>query len=390
LYSKSQARADWRALSAAAVLGSGVGLGLGAAYLAGGLSRAAHDHSRVERLAEAASDGFSETALQQAAARMDYGVLRVARRHDPFTVAGAAERDRQSAILAARLEQKAGPNSRDLMLRASLDAITPNPAPPFRLGGALEASRELECLTQAVYYEARGETPAGQAAVAQVVLNRVRHPSFPKTVCGVVFQGAGRRGCQFSFACNGAMRSGYEIRAWTRAQRVAAKALSGYVMNEVGRATHFHTTYVSPSWGPRLTRVTQVGMHVFYRFGRGGFHDRPQGPAPEETTEPVYAAPPPSLADMEPADIRLTSLTLDGEAPIHVGDAAEDAAETIQLRPAKPAEKPQAAQPKAPQAAQAKPPKPAAAPRAEVGETALLERVPARAEPTRTPAAAAS
>ena len=154
----SRANAEWRALTAAALLGAGVGLGLGAAYMAGGLSQTAKDHARAERLAKAASEGFSETALQAAAARMDLGVLRVARRHDPFTVAGAAERDRQSAIFAARLEQTAGRDGNDLMLRASLPAV--EPAAPFRLSGALETSRELECLTQAVYYEARGETAA--------------------------------------------------------------------------------------------------------------------------------------------------------------------------------------------------------------------------------------
>ncbi|MFN3522015.1 MAG: cell wall hydrolase [Phenylobacterium sp.] len=320
------------------MLGAGVGLGLGAAYMAGGLSQTAKDHARAERLAKAASEGFSETALQAAAARMDLGVLRVARRHDPFTVAGAAERDRQSAIFAARLEQTAGRDGNDLMLRASLPAV--EPAAPFRLSGALETSRELECLTQAVYYEARGETAAGQAAVAQVVLNRVRSPAFPKTVCGVVFQGAGRRGCQFSFACNGAMRSGYEIRAWTRAQRIAARALSGYVMDEVGAATHFHTTAVAPAWGPRLVRVGQVGMHVFYRFGRGGRRAPLDTPAPELTTEPVYAAPQPTPADVAPSDVRLTSLVLEpekppaakpGAVPVPAAPAAPKVGETAQL-----------------------------------------------------------
>lgn len=337
----SRARAEWRALTAAALLGSGVGLGLGAAYMAGGLARAANDHSRAERLAMAASDGFSETALQEAAARMDYGVLRVARRHDPFTVAGAAERDRQSAILAARLEQRGRDAGRDLLLRASLPAL--EPVSPFRLSGALEASRDLECLTQAVYYEARGETQAGQAAVAQVVLNRVRSPAFPKTVCGVVYQGAGRRGCQFSFACNGAMRSGYEGRAWRRAQKIATRALSGFVMSEVGNATHFHTTGVAPAWGPRLVRVGQVGMHVFYRFGRGGFHGAPQGVAlPELTAEPVYAAPPPALGDVTSSDIRLTSLVLEPETKPAAASASGAADPAAAPPPAKAADKPAA------------------------------------------------
>ncbi|WP_309604464.1 cell wall hydrolase, partial [Phenylobacterium sp.] len=130
--------------------------------------------------------------------------------------------------------------------------------------------RELDCLTQAVYFEARGETPRGQAAVAQVVLNRVKHPAFPKTVCAVVFQGAATHGCQFSFACDGSMRRGREAGAWDRARRIASRALSGAVAADIGSATHFHTTGVAPGWGPRMLRVTQVGLHVFYRFNPRG------------------------------------------------------------------------------------------------------------------------
>ena len=140
-------------------------------------------------------------------------------------------------------------------------------ARPFKFPGALEGSRELDCLTQAVYYEARGETPSGQAAVAQVVLNRARNAAFPKTICGVVFQRASARGCQFSFACDGSTQRGREAGAWNRAQKIASRALDGFVMAEVGSATHFHTLNVAPMWGPRLLRVAQVGMHVFYRFG---------------------------------------------------------------------------------------------------------------------------
>ena len=145
------------------------------------------------------------------------------------------------------------------LLKASLAGPA---ARPFKS----EARSDLDCLTQAIYYEARGEGPAGQAAVAQVVLNRVRHPSFPKSVCAVVYQG-----CQFSFACDGSTRRGREAGAWNRAQRIATKALSGAVVANVGNATHFHTVNVSPNWGPSLMRVGQVGLHIFYRFsGRNG------------------------------------------------------------------------------------------------------------------------
>lgn len=274
---KSQTCADARALIGAVLVGSATGLALGGVYLAGGMAQAASQHAQVSRLADGAEGNFSDAALYQAASRMDAGALAIARRHDPYTVAGDAQRDRQSALLVERLEQRraGGEQRQPLALRASFGGAFNPAVAPFRLTNALESSRELECLSEAVYYEARGETPSGQAAVAQVVLNRVRHPSFPKSICGVVFQGAYKRvGCQFSFACDGSMRRGRERGAWNRAQKVASRALSGAVMSEVGAATHFHTTGVAPGWGPRLLRVAQVGMHVFYRFGgRSGAPD---------------------------------------------------------------------------------------------------------------------
>ncbi|CAN5315815.1 cell wall hydrolase [soil metagenome] len=274
---KSQTCADARALIGAVLVGSATGLALGGVYLAGGMAQAANQHAQVSRLANGAEGNFSDAALHQAASRMDAGALAIARRHDPYTVSGGAQRDRQSALLVERLEQRrAGDDERQpLLLRAGFGGPFNPAVAPFRLTNALESSRELECLSEAVYYEARGETPSGQAAVAQVVLNRVRHPSFPKSICGVVFQGAyTHTGCQFSFACDGSMRRGREVGAWSRAQKIAARALSGAVMSEVGAATHFHTTGVAPGWGPRLLRVAQVGMHVFYRFGgRAGAPD---------------------------------------------------------------------------------------------------------------------
>lgn len=335
-------RADWRALTSAALIGSGIGMALGAAYLAGGMGRAATDHARASRLAEAAAGGFSEAVLQREAADMDPGVLRVARAHDPFTVAGSAERDRQAAILAARLDRQA-PDDRPMQAPSFLRAaFTPSaPAAPFHLATALDSSRELDCLTQAVYFEARGETSAGQAAVAQVVLNRVRSPAFPKTVCGVVFQGAARRqGCQFSFACDGSMRRGRELVAWNRAQHVAARALSGGVMSAVGNATHFHTINVQPVWGPNLRRVAQVGLHVFYRFGRGAPSTYAGDERPELTTQPMFAsvAAPALVAATSPTELRLASAVVtDGPADAPAGLRGPTQAEGETAAEAKPA-----------------------------------------------------
>jgi spore germination cell wall hydrolase CwlJ-like protein len=110
-------------------------------------------------------------------------------------------------------------------------------APPHP---ATAPTSELNCLAAAVYYEARGEALAGRAAVAQVVLNRVHRGAFPKSVCGVVFQGQRDGACQFSFACNGVMRGRREPAAWVDARAVAARALAGLVMPTVGKAMWFH------------------------------------------------------------------------------------------------------------------------------------------------------
>jgi hypothetical protein len=151
--------------------------------------------------------------------------------------------------------------------------------------GAQDHARDTQCLAQAVYYEARGESPSGQAAVAQVVLNRVRHPAFPKTVCGVVFQHVGDD-CQFSFVCNGAMRQPVDRASWRRAMAVADRALSGAVMAEVGSATHFQAARSTSGWAGSLAKVAQIGEHIFYRFtGRAGtprmFKAEPQRSGPD-------------------------------------------------------------------------------------------------------------
>ena len=139
--------------------------------------------------------------------------------------------------------------------------VTPHPAPVT----SAPAERDLDCLATAVYYEARGESDQGQAAVAQVVLNRIRHPAYPKSVCAVVYQGVSGHGCQFSFVCNGAMRAAREPLEWARARAIAARALGGYVMARVGQATQFHTTRL----GPGGRAAVQVGHQVFFEAGRG-------------------------------------------------------------------------------------------------------------------------
>jgi hypothetical protein len=175
------------------------------------------------------------------------------------------------------------------------------PANPFEAGGSAALDRSLECLTLAVYHEARSEAEDGQRAVAQVVLNRVRHPAFPNSVCGVVFQGSTRRtGCQFSFTCDGSLGGGREPGAWGRARSIALDALSGSVFAPVGHATHYHTTAILPWWAPSLTRAVTVGAHVFYRWRGEWGHPlafRQAYAGREPGGEPVSDAP----AEEEPA-----------------------------------------------------------------------------------------
>lgn len=141
------------------------------------------------------------------------------------------------------------------------------PAAPFVLRGSqIDKSRALLCLTTAIYYEAASEPDDGQAAVAQVILNRTRHPTFPGTVCGVVYQGSEKRGCQFSFACDGALARVPMKAAWDRARRAAARALAGYVFPGVGLATHYHTYAVTPSWNRSLVMTGVYGAHFFHRW----------------------------------------------------------------------------------------------------------------------------
>jgi spore germination cell wall hydrolase CwlJ-like protein len=178
-------------------------------------------------------------------------------------------------------------------INASIPLATgPNPrasSVAFRGAGAIDQMRSLQCLAEAVYYEARSESEDGQRAVAQVVLNRVRHPAYPSSVCGVVYQGPMRAGggCQFTFTCDGSLSFAPGGPAWLRARRIASLALSGSVFAPVGLATHYHTQQVVPVWAFRLVKSAVIGSHSFYRMpgawgGPGAYSSRYAGrePAP--------------------------------------------------------------------------------------------------------------
>src|SRR5690242_15560738 len=206
----------------------------------------------------------------------------------------------------------------------------PNPAAaPFLFKGSNAArTQALDCLASAVYYEAGNQDTDGERAVAQVVLNRVRHPAFPNSVCGVVYQGSTRpTGCQFTFTCDGSLAREPDADGWRRAWKVAEDALSGAVYAPVGWATHYHANYVLPTWASSMAKNAIVGAHLFYRWGGswgqpGAFSDHYAG------HEPNAAA------------LRTAALSVPHVSPVYgqqgqVAQAIKDipGAETIKLAP---------------------------------------------------------
>lgn len=229
----------------------------------------------VKGVADAADGRYDTLGMAGVMARLDEAQLAMALRHDPAT--GAT---RLAGLTAGweslGLSGRPDPFARELTGAEAmrLNALGGNEAgvtaaAPFVLRTASndDRVRAVRCLTQAVYYEAALEAAEGQAAVAQVVLNRVRDPNYPNTVCGVVYQGAERNtGCQFTFTCDGALARAPSEWAWRKAEAVARAALSGAVSQKVGSSTHYHADYVRPWWAPSLMRVTQSGAHIFYRW----------------------------------------------------------------------------------------------------------------------------
>jgi len=189
------------------------------------------------------------------------------------------------------------------------------PAPPFFLHAAnvAEADRATRCLTDAIYYEAGDQSVEGQRAVAQVVLNRVRDPNFPKSVCGVVYEGWKRKtGCQFSFVCDGSIhRRPANTALWEQMRPLAVAALNGYVVPEVGAATHYYATYVTPYWLTSVATVTQIGQHIFCAWkGHAGL--------PSALT-----------AAYRGGELKIADMALDGERPQPVKIRGRHRVETV-------------------------------------------------------------
>ena len=254
-------------------------------------------------------------ALSGSCAESGRGYVAVRAAADPQVAPRAAAVNQTSPVAPQTAEQINA-------LRPFSDAPI-RPMRPFVLkAAAADSGRAQNCLTQAIYYEAAREPAQGQEAVAQVVLNRVRHPAYPKSICAVVFQGAAlKTGCQFTFTCDGSLRWRPEPALWARAERVARRALAGFVDRDVGSATHYHAAYVAPYWAPGLTKMTQVGQHIFYRWNGapgepGAFIGRYAGREAELSQAVLQCADPP------PPPVRDVTVTVDGQATTYKVAAA--------------------------------------------------------------------
>jgi spore germination cell wall hydrolase CwlJ-like protein len=202
-----------------------------------------------------------------------------------------------------RLIAIAPEEARDFNARQPIVVTSVLPASAYRFVGKPEArERAVDCLAAAAWYEA-GDDATNERAVIQVILNRSRHPAFPSTVCGVVFQGSERpTGCQFTFTCDGALARTPSAAAWTRARSLSEAALAGGVDASVGYATHYHANYVVPYWQSSLDKIATVGPHLFYKWKgywgtKGAFARKPGA---EEPFLPAMARLSPAHASASP------------------------------------------------------------------------------------------
>jgi Cell Wall Hydrolase len=196
----------------------------------------------------------------------------------PKPVVKVAKLEKIVKIIPASIDLKIPEEPVVAVKRLAVNPVLPNPAKTFKMNTAdkqkVVAQRrvrlaEENCLARAVYFEARSETDMGQLAVAKVILNRVKSPSFPKSICGVVYQGSGaRNSCQFSFACDGQADDVNQPGAWAHAKAIAQRAIAGDpAVAMMGKATNYHADYVKPKWAKTMRRLTKIGHHIFYANG---------------------------------------------------------------------------------------------------------------------------
>lgn len=282
--------------------------------------------SRAEAVRRVTQGDLGERGLAALAARMTPSQLAIALRHDPGERRAALyglTPGWESLSLGGKPSLDFGATGLEAQkLNAAMPAsglLRPVQPFVFKPATAEDRRRAVRCLTQAVYYEAALEPTEGQEAVAQVVLNRVRDPNYPNSVCGVVYEGAERvTGCQFSFTCDGSLSQGPVAWAWDRAARVAERALAGHVATKVGTATHYHANYVHPWWAPTLNKLTQIGAHIFYRwkgvYGEpAAFRQSYAGREPR-IDEARFARPRAQLAAAAEAEAELAEAAAKGQA----------------------------------------------------------------------------
>jgi spore germination cell wall hydrolase CwlJ-like protein len=296
--------------------------------------------ARLDRFAivlKLAGGDLSDKGLKRYAANLDPAVVRLADRFarenhggNPYIAVlnqAAAAPDTSGREGATFRYQDFTPEQARIWNALVPVSNQPNPpAKPFMLKSddVVNYQRAVNCLTAAVYFEAASESQTGQQAVAQVVLNRMRHPAFPKSVCGVVFEGSQlSTGCQFSFTCDGSLNRTPSAEGWQRARKVAIAALGGFVASGVGQATHYHAVYVAPYWSPSLLKVKNIGAHIFYRWmGGSGMPHAFTG---------VYAGNEPYIARLAMLDAQFGGVVT--EAPVLIPAAA-----VVTVEPSSPAD----------------------------------------------------
>jgi spore germination cell wall hydrolase CwlJ-like protein len=242
--------------------------------------------------------------------------------HGEVNGAGKSDRLKPTTSVVALSNSASGPDNSLMMLAAAsnfdTDSLRPSPediayhptpeALNFRYHGESQAefeAREKRCLAIAIYFEARGEPQPGQIAVGQVILNRVRSPLFPETICGVVYQGQMSPGCQFSFTCDGRTDVPRNDAQWAQAQDIARRITKGELwLPEVGYSTYYHADYVRPNWAGSMSRIDTIGRHIFYKKRNEEPYlveasATPQAPQMPQAAEPEPTAP--SLFTLAPA-----------------------------------------------------------------------------------------
>ena len=197
----------------------------------------------------------------------------------------APQRARPTLAVAPTPVLATVPMSRSAPAPEGLRTIALPDLPSRTIAAALSRpTNAVDCLTQAIYYEARSESEEGQAAVAEVILNRARSGRYPRDVCDVVYQ-RNARTCQFSYTCDGSIgRTRVNARSWATAERIAREVHAGRAQALLpARSVNYHANYVAPGWGRRLERVRQIGAHIFYGAALSGgtpgaSADAPRGP----------------------------------------------------------------------------------------------------------------